>query len=357
MTSAEIARRAGVSTFTVSRALSGKSGVSEATRKRVLDLARSLGYRPNLPASWLGLRRRGAITKTPMVAFIGGSSWSSSLFMEACGDLGYIGIWASHRDAGRPSLWRELHARNVDGVILDARGHPSELQAALPHLRLDVYPAVKIGRGLPEIRTHLIRLSAFDYMWVSLEQVAARGYRKIAVVLVRSISPRDNAARLGAVLSFAESRKAEGIHCFWSEVPTYAGDNRTNTRLARWIRQTRADAVLTMVWGQVPFLQAAGLRFPEDVACASVLRPDDIETNWPGFGLDLAGCRTREKEGFARALALLGPMIASCDRGLPADPVESVLEPDWVDGASLPLRELKISHKRLARPLSNHPQK
>ncbi|MFQ3671303.1 MAG: LacI family DNA-binding transcriptional regulator [Verrucomicrobiia bacterium] len=338
LTCAELARRAGVSTFTVSRALSGKSGVSESTRRRVLDLARSLGYRRNLAAAWLGQRRRGAIPQAPLIAFIGGSPWSSGLFLEACRDQGYDGIWIGPEESKRHGLWRELHTRGVDGLILDARGHTDELASALESLRPDLFPMVKIGRGLPSISSHLIRLSAFDYMWVSLERVAARGYRKIAVILVTSVSPRDNAARLGAILSFAEGRRREGIRCVWIEVPSYLGSPQANARLVQWVRRSGAEALLVMVWGHIPVLRSAGLRFPEEIACAAVIRPEDLEANWPGFGLDLAGCRTREKDGFERALALLGPMIASSHRGPPSDPVESVLEPEWVDGASLPDR-------------------
>lgn len=49
----DIADRLGISKFSVSRALSGKSGVGEATRSRVLRAAHALGYRrnPELPAA------------------------------------------------------------------------------------------------------------------------------------------------------------------------------------------------------------------------------------------------------------------------------------------------------------------
>ncbi|MDP9700726.1 LacI family DNA-binding transcriptional regulator [Paenibacillus polysaccharolyticus] len=46
-----LADQLGLSKYAVSRALSGKTGVSESTRARVLELARALGYRQNIPGS------------------------------------------------------------------------------------------------------------------------------------------------------------------------------------------------------------------------------------------------------------------------------------------------------------------
>lgn len=53
----DIAEALGVSTGTVDRALHGKSGVNNMTRQRVLSMAETMGYRPNLAARYLVSRR------------------------------------------------------------------------------------------------------------------------------------------------------------------------------------------------------------------------------------------------------------------------------------------------------------
>src|SRR5947208_15799478 len=47
---ADVAREAGVSGQTVSRVANGRENVDEATRRRVLDAMRAVGYRPNSAA-------------------------------------------------------------------------------------------------------------------------------------------------------------------------------------------------------------------------------------------------------------------------------------------------------------------
>jgi LacI family transcriptional regulator len=54
----DIARALGISTGTVDRALHGKPEVNALTRARVLSMAESLGYRPNLAARYLKSRKQ-----------------------------------------------------------------------------------------------------------------------------------------------------------------------------------------------------------------------------------------------------------------------------------------------------------
>ncbi|MDE2252004.1 MAG: substrate-binding domain-containing protein [Gammaproteobacteria bacterium] len=61
LTMADLARIAGVSTITVSRALRRSDNVNAGTRKRILDLAHEHGYRLNLPARNLRINRSHTI--------------------------------------------------------------------------------------------------------------------------------------------------------------------------------------------------------------------------------------------------------------------------------------------------------
>src|SRR5215471_1467504 len=60
----EVARRAGVSTATVSRVLSQPSVVAPATRRRVLQAVERLGYEPNSTAKNLRTLRTGKLLVT-----------------------------------------------------------------------------------------------------------------------------------------------------------------------------------------------------------------------------------------------------------------------------------------------------
>ncbi|HUX70375.1 MAG TPA: LacI family DNA-binding transcriptional regulator, partial [Cellulomonadaceae bacterium] len=61
MSARDVARVAGVSVSTVSRALSRPGEVAPETLAKVLDTARGMGYRPNLAARGLITGRTGVI--------------------------------------------------------------------------------------------------------------------------------------------------------------------------------------------------------------------------------------------------------------------------------------------------------
>src|ERR671916_1711296 len=60
-TIARVAQEAGVGVGTVSRVINGSASVSEATRRRVMDVIAELGYEPNATARALSTGRTGAV--------------------------------------------------------------------------------------------------------------------------------------------------------------------------------------------------------------------------------------------------------------------------------------------------------
>jgi len=86
-TLADLARVAGVSAGTVSRALAGKSLVNAETRERIQALARQYGFRPNQMASKLRSRRTGVIGVVIPLGHEKRQSISDPFFLTLLGHL------------------------------------------------------------------------------------------------------------------------------------------------------------------------------------------------------------------------------------------------------------------------------
>lgn len=110
----DLARMAGVSTSTVSRALSGSSLIPEATRSRIQSLAREMNYQVNVGAA--NLRKRGV--QTIAVAFLGDS-------LQMVSDPFLIGILGSVADA--------LDERGLSLLLTRIPPERRELMAGLVH--------------------------------------------------------------------------------------------------------------------------------------------------------------------------------------------------------------------------------
>jgi len=148
LTMADLAALAGVSTITVSRALSGSSLVSPETRERVQQLARKHGYKLNLSARNLRLRRSHAVavivemTPTPErtmwdpypLALLGGIS-------QELTSAQYNVLLTTRQAAG------EVAMQSADGLILLGQGAHQDAVRAYDRLGLPmvVWGAAGVG--------------------------------------------------------------------------------------------------------------------------------------------------------------------------------------------------------------------
>ena len=130
----DVARAAGVSVATVSRALTGSAPVREPTRQRIVDAARELRFTPNASARSLSTRRTG--TLGVLLPDLHGEFFSELLRgmdqtaqREGC----HLLVSSSHHEAaGIAAALRAMHGR-VDGLVVMAPDVPSAaLGDALP---------------------------------------------------------------------------------------------------------------------------------------------------------------------------------------------------------------------------------
>src|SRR3954469_15938669 len=125
----ELAAQSGVSVATVSRALNGSPEVSEATRRRVLELARELDYTPSAAARTL-VRRRSHVVGVILETGPGHPDLLHPFFQEVlvglkhgAGRLGYdLLLFASDEPGngfgGAHSYLRRAGHHGVDGAIV-----------------------------------------------------------------------------------------------------------------------------------------------------------------------------------------------------------------------------------------------
>ncbi len=150
----EVARAAGVSTATVSRALSGRGQVSAGTRSRVLDTAAALGYVVSAPASSLASgRARNIGVLLPVV-----DRWYFSTVLAGIASglqsAGYdITLYALTEDPAERAVVFEtfLRRRRVDGVIAIAMSLDTAEADRLATLGMPVVALGAEHRRLPSL--------------------------------------------------------------------------------------------------------------------------------------------------------------------------------------------------------------
>lgn len=122
---AELAKIANVSPGTVSRALSGKGMLSEATRQRIRALAQEHNFRPNVVARNLRTQRTGAINVLIPLGHDQAQHLSDPFFMTMLGHLadglterGYELILSKVLPQGENWLEPYVDTYRADGIIL-----------------------------------------------------------------------------------------------------------------------------------------------------------------------------------------------------------------------------------------------
>ncbi|SNS67126.1 transcriptional regulator, LacI family [Micrococcales bacterium KH10] len=186
VTIVDVAARAGVAISSASSALNGRPGVSEATRQRVQEAARELGYVPSLRGRSLSTQRAFTIglvlqrswdvlESDPFFgAFIGGIE-------QAISHRGYALVLQMGFDQqDTENRYRELAAnRRVDGVLLNELRVDDPRVSLVKELGL---PAVGISPDLDSFPLPYVRQSATVGVTQLVEHLVSLGHTRIAHV-------------------------------------------------------------------------------------------------------------------------------------------------------------------------------
>lgn len=184
----DIARIAGVSANTVSRAINGKAGVKDSTRGRILTIAQDLGYYPNLGAQSLRTKREGIVGLTipaPVETVPISQANFTFLFTELyrifssrgeriCFDLNPF-VASAHGDYAR-SVWQRFY-----GACIVA-GPLATGDRVIERIHRSGIPYVAFSRldSLAECSTATVDMELGAYQ--STKVMMDRGHRRIAIL-------------------------------------------------------------------------------------------------------------------------------------------------------------------------------
>jgi len=321
-TIADIARAVGVSKGAVSYALNGRPGVSEATRRRVLEVAEEFGWHPSSAARALSDGRAGVlglIIDRP-ARTLGIESFFMQLIsgIEATLSERSIGLLLQVTDerANELAAYRRWWAqRSVDGVIVIDLARSDPRVGLLEELAM---PAVVIGG--PQGLGRLVGVWSDDRAAMSdvVEHLAGLGHRRLGRV-AGVTDMLHTQARTEALHAAARRLGLPEPVTVDTDYTTDAGARATRTLLSRVPRPTVViyDNDVMAVAG-VGVAQEMGIQIPREL---SVVAWDDsplCQLTHPQLSAvrrDIAGYGALAAECLLRLVA--GEPVASVEDARP----------------------------------------
>src|SRR5689334_13230560 len=180
LTIRDVARAAGVSYQTVSRAINDAPGIDAGTKRRVLEVATRLGYRPSRLARSLVTRRTDTIglavndIRNPFFAHV------AQAVLEAARAIGHhtMVLPTPWDESGEEAALEAMISHSVDGIIAfidhvkDAR-----LQAVAAQMPLVLVNRWSQPGGIPTLNLDLVGGTR-----QALEHLLSLGHRRVGMV-------------------------------------------------------------------------------------------------------------------------------------------------------------------------------
>lgn len=265
---ADIAERVGVSIVTVSKALAGKTGVSEEVREKIKEVAEELGYRPASIAKFNRIGATGNIGVLIPKRFLSQNSFYWELYQRIVGSLTSRGYYAilellEPETEEKLEMPKMILDKKVDGIIAlgqteDPYIHMLAQSHNVPVMFLDFYNA-----GM-EIDT--VISDSFYGMYMLTNHLISMGHRNIGfvgtVLATSSITDR--------YFGYCKAMRENHLEVYpaWCLNDREIGGKPEDTFVNLPERLPTAfacncDMIAYMMVGK---LQERGLRVPEDIS-------------------------------------------------------------------------------------------
>ena len=265
----DVARRADVSTATVSRALTDPERVAEPTRSRVIAAITETGYTPNATAR--NLRARSTKIVLCLLPGLGHSFWNVIInaVEEVLTRAGYGVIFGDTRnDPIREAHYdRIIRAGQVDGVLLFNGRLPG---ADFAQLDREV-PITLISNDIPSSGLPVFEVANRDAARTMIAHLIALGHRRIAHI-TGPIANVETGERLNGYRdALIEAGIAVDDELVWPGKFNFAAGVEAAQTFLR-MKDDRPTAVFAasdeLAIAFIKTVKDAGLRVPEDVSVA-----------------------------------------------------------------------------------------
>lgn len=273
----EVARRAGVSKATVSRVLSGNGYVSQETKDRVFLAIEESGYRPNLLARNLAIKKTQTLGLVVTNTLYHGVYFSELLFhaasmTEAQGRRLILADGKHSAQEEREAIQYLLDLR-CDGIIIYPRFlSVDEIDDIIQQQQ---QPVLVINRRLRRNSSHCVYCDQKSASQQAVEKLIARGHRDIAFITGSLDSPtgierlsgyKDALTKHG--IAIRDELIVEGK---WTPAAGAAGVDMLRERQVSFSALVASND--DMAVGAIKQLHAHGVSVPQQV---SVIGFDDI---------------------------------------------------------------------------------
>ena len=275
----DVAQRAGVTTATVSYALSGKRPISEATKRRVMEAIEELDYVPDLNARGLSMRDSKLIgVVVPQTEPGERLMFQNSFYSEVLGSIEYYArqqgyhILISATDANESYLTL-AKKRNLDGIIVIGM-YPDEFYQQMKKTQI---PIVLIDSYCNDHYYHNIRIDDAYGSYLATRYMLECGHTRIAFFAGQM---KENGVMKKRLLGYQQA--LEEFHVPYQKEYVFEGqiDYTSGIALANRLLDEDLPATGVVAAADILAIGAAngfferGKRIPDDY---SIIGFDDVE--------------------------------------------------------------------------------